>query len=177
MAETILSNHFIGRGTVQKADQPFEALLSQKGSVLVLVSFEGRLLALNVDDLPYSADERIRLEPHDHIVGAFSILPEESLLCLTQTGKVIPREAALLDRAKSPNTRGQALISPSRLEKGTRFIGASAIRPGDHLIVLNGIGGVELFAWDNLKGSGSLPDDKTALAFCMLPAVKAKAGG
>ena len=93
-----------------------------------MVTYEGRLLGLDVDDLTYSTEERIRLEPHDHVIAAFLIEPGESLICLTQAGKVIHRENSVAEPAKSASARGQALISPSRLEQGTRFIGAAAIR-------------------------------------------------
>ncbi len=169
MTGTILSNHFIGRGTLQKADQPFEALLCQKQAVLALVTYEGRLLALDVDDLTYSAEERLRLEPHDHVVAAFAVAPDQSLLCLTQTGKVIHREAGSLEPARSANTRGQALISPARLDQGTRFIGAAALRQDERVLVLDGTGSLDLYAWSDLKGAGALPEGKSALSLAVLP--------
>jgi hypothetical protein len=170
LAETVLSNHFIGRGTLKKADQPFESLLCHKKARLVLVTYEGRLLGLDVDDLTYSAEDRLRLEPHDHVVAAFVVEPKESLLCLTQTGKVVQRESAMLEPAKTGNTRGQALISPVRLDQGTRFIGAAAIRESDRLLVLDASGSLTLHFASALTGSGALPASGPVLAFCVVPA-------
>lgn len=171
LAETILSNHFIGRGTLQKADQPFEIMLCPKNARLALVTFEGRLLVLDVEDLPFSVEERIKLEPHDHVVAAFLIGAEQTLLCLTQTGKLIQRDAASLEPARSANTRGLALISPSRLDQGTRFIGAAALSGQVRLLILNGTAGLTLYNWHDLQGAGALPADVAALAFCTVPSV------
>jgi DNA gyrase/topoisomerase IV subunit A len=165
LAETILSNHFLGRGTSQKADQPFEVLLCRKKARLVLVTYEGRVLGLDVDDLTYSAEDRIRLEPHDHIVAAFVVEPDESLLCLAQNGKVIQREMDIAEPAKSGSARGQALISPSRLDQGTRFIGAAAVRETDRALVLDTQGRLTLHGCRDLTGAGALPTEAQVLAF------------
>jgi len=170
LAENILTNHYLGRGTMQKADKPFEVLLCRKNARLVLVTYEGRLLGLDIDDLNYSTEERIRLEPHDHVIASFVIEPDESLICLTQNGKVIHRESSVVEPAKSASARGQALISPSRLEQGTRFIGAAAIRELDRVLVLDTAGGLTLHPCREITGSGTLPIDEPVLAFCIVPA-------
>ena len=171
LAETVLSNHHLGRGALQKADQPCEAILCRKKDRLALVTYEGRLLGLDVDDLTYSTEERIRLEPHDHVVAAFTVAPDQSLLCLTDSGKVIHRDGAVLEPAKSVHTRGQALIPPARLEQGTRFIGAAALRETDGVLVLEAGGRLTLHACRDLIGSGRLPESGPVLAFCMVPAL------
>jgi DNA gyrase/topoisomerase IV subunit A len=171
LADTVLSNHHLGQGTLQKADQPCEAFLCRKKNRLTLVTFEGRLLGLDVDNLTYSVEERLRLEPHDHVVAAFGIEPDQSLLCLTQNGKVIHRDGDMIELAKSANTRGQALIPLTRLEGGTRFIGAAALRESDGLVVLDGGGGLTMYSCRDLVGLGRLPDECPPLAFCVVPAL------
>jgi hypothetical protein len=114
------------------------------------------LLGLDVDDLSYAAEERIRLETLDYVVAAFALHADESLLCLTQTGKAIIRDGGSLEVAKSPQSRGQALISPSRLEQGTRFIGAVAVKEQDKLIVLDAEGKLTVHSVEAVTGAGSV---------------------
>ncbi len=64
-----------------------------------------------MDDLSYSAEERIRISATDYVIAAFTLQPEQTILCVTQNGKVIQREAGFVDAAKSAASRGQALIA------------------------------------------------------------------
>ena len=169
LAENILTNHYLGRGTLQKSDRLFESILCRKSTRLILVTYEGRALALEIDDLTYSTEERIRLEPHDHVIAAFLIEPDESLICLTQSGKVIHRDNSVIEPAKSPSAHGLALISPSRLEQGTRFIGAAAIRETDRLLVLDTAGSLSLHACREITGSGTLANEEPVMAFSVIP--------
>ena len=107
MAETILENRYLGKGAIQKMDQPMDLTLCRKKELFALVTQSGRLLGLNVDDLSYSIEERFKLEPTDHVVAGFTILPEQLLLCLTQTGKVISRSAGFIEPVKSSGSRGR----------------------------------------------------------------------
>jgi DNA gyrase/topoisomerase IV subunit A len=169
VGETILTNHYIGRGAVQKADQPFDAWLCNKKERMALVTYEGRLLGLDVDDLGYSAEERIRLEPHDHVVATCALEEDGLLVCLTQTGKVVARETNSIELSKSANTRGQALISPARLEQGTRFVAAAGLRESDAVLVLDGAGRLTVHAYRELGGAGKLPEEGLALALGVIP--------
>lgn len=175
LSETILSKNYLGKGTVQKADQAFDALLCQKKDHYALVTYEGRLLGLEVDALPYSAEERIRITASDYVIASFILPPEAALICLTQTGKVIQREASLLDLAKSPLARGQALIPPARLEQGTRFIGAVSARPGDQLIVLDADGILTVYATEAVSRAGTLQAGALILSIGLIPARAADA--
>jgi DNA gyrase/topoisomerase IV subunit A len=169
VGESILSNHFMGRGTVQKADQPFDARLCYKKDRLALVTYEGRLLALDVDEPGYSAEERIRLEPHDHVVSTCILEQGGLLMCLTQTGKVVSREADSIELSRSANTRGQALISPARLDQGTRFVAAAGLRESDAVLVLDGAGRLTVHAYRELGGAGRLPEEGLVLALGVIP--------
>ena len=125
MAENILENRYLGRGAIQRLDQPLDLALCGKKEFFVLVTHEGRLLGLDVDALPYSVEERIKLDATDHVVAGFIIRPGEMLFCLTQTGKVISRSASFIEPVRSSLSRGQALIPPARLEQGVDSSGLS----------------------------------------------------
>jgi hypothetical protein len=169
MAGAILENHYLGRGAVQRLDQPFDLTLCGKGGLFVLVTHEGRLLGLDVDGLSYAVEERIKLEPHDHVVAGFLVRPGELLLCLTQTGKVISRVAGVIEPARTANTHGQALIPPGRLEQGVRFIGAAAVRETSRLALLDAAGNLSLHDQSDLSGAGALHSEAPLVAFCVLP--------
>ena len=61
MSESILNNHFIGKGALQKSDQPFDLTLARKKDRAALVTYEGKVIAFDVEKLSYAADERIQL--------------------------------------------------------------------------------------------------------------------
>jgi len=169
LAQSILGNHYLGKGTTQKSDQAFEALLCQKKERYALVTCEGRLLGLEIDDLTYSADERIRISATDYVIAAFTLQPEQSILCLTQTGKVIQREAGFLEYAKSPLAGWQALISPSRLEQGVRFIGAAAVKEADQLVVLDAEGQITLHGAGEAASAGTLRAGASIVSLGVIP--------
>ena len=173
IVEKVLAEHYLGRGAIHKSDQPFEVLLGEKKARLILVTYEGRVLALDVDDLSFAAEERIHLNGSDHVVAAFVPGLDEVLLCLTQSGKVIQREISSLEFAKSPAARGQALISPNRLEQGTRFIGALAVCDQDGLFVLDGKGNLNTHGVGEVCGAGSI---RAELACLSVGKIQAAAG-
>lgn len=170
MAQSVLDNHYLGRGTPHKADQAFDALLCHKKERFALVTYEGRLLGLDVEALSYAAEERIRLETTDYVIASFVPGPESWLLCLTQNGKVIQREGSFLELARTGNTRGQALIPPSRLDQGTRFVGAACVRDADRIAVLDAEGRLTLHRAGEAAGAGSVPTHGAALALGVVPA-------
>jgi DNA gyrase/topoisomerase IV subunit A len=156
ISESILSNHFIGKGATQKSDQPFDLTLSRKNDRAALVTYEGKTVAFDVEKLSYATEERIRLSVTDYVVGSF-IMPEDtSLLCVTQTGKVIHRESQSIEVAKSSSSKGQALIPPARLEQGVRFMGAAAVKDSDQVAVLDAAGRINIHDVSEMTGSGSI---------------------
>ncbi len=170
LAQSILDNHYLGRGTTQKSDQPFDAQLCQKGERFALVTYEGRVLGLDVDDLTYSADERIRLSATDYVIAAFSIQPGQILFCVTQNGKVIQREAGFLEVTKSTASRGMALIPPSRLEQGARFIGAAALKDTDKVVALDAEGQLSVYGAGEAASAGTLQAGAAILSIGVIPA-------
>src|SRR5690349_7936381 len=71
MAQSILGNHYLGKGTLQKSDQSFGVTLCLKKDQFVFVTIEGKLLGLDVDELPYSAEDRIKLTASDYVIASF----------------------------------------------------------------------------------------------------------
>ena len=49
MAQSILGNHYIGKGALQKSDQPFDLMLCHKQDTAMFVTYEGKVIALDVD--------------------------------------------------------------------------------------------------------------------------------
>ena len=92
------------------------------------------------------------------------------MLFFTQTGKVIHREQDSLELSKSALAKGQALISPARLEQGVRFIGAASVRgqTGSRCWMPRGI---SKSIWRNqLPVSGSIEAEGLILSIGVIPA-------
>ncbi len=170
MAQSILGNHYLGKGTLQKSDQPFDGTLCQKTDRFAFVTLEGKLLGLDVNDLPYSSEERIKLTTSDYVIASFIPHAAESMLFVTQTGKVIRRDQESLELSRSPLAKGQALIPPSRLEQGVRFIGAASVRDADRIAVLDAKGTLRVHKADVLGGSGSIEAEGMIVSIGVIPA-------
>jgi DNA gyrase/topoisomerase IV subunit A len=170
MAQSILGNHYIGKGTLQKSDQPFDLMLSHKKDRAALVTNEGKIIAFDVDELSYATDERIRLTATDYVVASFSMPADASILCLTQTGKVIHRESKSIEVSKSTTAKGQALIPPSRLDQGVRFMGAAAVRDSDSVVVLDATGRLSLLKAGSMSGAGAIEAEGLILSMGLIPA-------
>jgi DNA gyrase/topoisomerase IV subunit A len=170
MAQSILGNHYLGKNTIQKSDQPFDATLCKKKDLFAFVTLEGRLLGLDVDELSYSAEERMRMTTTDYVIASFVPHPEKSLLFVTQTGKVIQRDYDSLELSRSPLSRGQALIPPSRLEQGVRFIGAASVREEDRIVALDATGSLTVHLAETMTGAGSIAAGGLILCLGVIPA-------
>jgi DNA gyrase/topoisomerase IV subunit A len=170
MAQSILGNHYLGKGAIQKLDQPFDLTLCQKKDLFAFVTFEGKLLGLDVDDLSYSAEDRIKLAASDYVIAAFVPKPQQSMLFMTQTGKVLQRESGNLELSKSPLARGQALIPPTRLEQGIRFIGAAPVQEQDRIVVLDATGNLSVHSAETILGAGSIEAGGLVLSIGVSPA-------
>jgi DNA gyrase/topoisomerase IV subunit A len=172
MAQSILGNHYLGKGTLQKSDQPFDVRLSQKKDLFAFVTIEGKLLGLDVNELPYSAEDRIKLTASDYVIASFVPHPDDTMLFFTQTGKVLSREYGSLELSKSSLAKGQALISPARLEQGVRFIGAACVRESDRIVVLDAKGNLKILLAESVAGSGSIEADSLILSLGVAPVLK-----
>jgi DNA gyrase/topoisomerase IV subunit A len=170
MSESILNNHFIGKGATQKSDQPFDLTLARKNDHAALVTCEGKVLAFDVEKLSYTAEERIRLSTTDYVIGSFIIPSDTSLLCITQTGKVIQRDNQSIETSKSSLSKGQSLIPPSRLEQGTRFMGAVAVKDTNQIAILDAAGRINIHDVEAMTGSGSVEADGLVLSIGLIQA-------
>jgi hypothetical protein len=170
VAQSVLANHYLGKGTLQKSDQPFDVTLCQKKEHAAFVTHQGHLLGLDVDGLSYSAEERIRITATDYVIASFLSRPDESMLFVTQTGKVIHREGASLELSKSALAKGQALISSTRLEQGVRFIGAASVRDEDRIVVLDATGSLNIYVAEAMTGAGSIEAEGLILSIGVIPA-------
>jgi hypothetical protein len=175
MAQSILANHYVGKGAIQKSDQPFDITLCQKTDLFAFVTFEGHLIGLDVDELPYSTEERIRLTATDYVIASFVPRPNQSMLFVTQTGKVIHREHDSLELSKSPLVKGQVLIPPARLEQGVRFIGAASVQESDRIAVLDAKGNLRVHSAGTISGGGSIESNGLILSIGVIPAEAWKA--
>ncbi len=169
VSQSVLDNRFLGRGAVQKSDQAFDVLLAKKKDRYALITYEGRALGLELDDLSYAAEERIRISATDYIIGAFTLSQGQNILCVTQNGKVLQRETGYLEMAKSASSRGQGLIPASRLEQGVRFVGAVAARDVDQLAVLDAEGNLTLHLAGDVAGAGSIRTGAVILSVGVIP--------
>ena len=94
------------------------------------------------------------------------------MLFVTQTGKVIHREHDSLELSKSPLAKGQALIPPSRLEQGVRFIGAASVRDGDRIVALDATGSLHVHLAETMTGAGSIEAGGLTLSIGVVPAAE-----
>ena len=170
MGQSILGNHYLGKGTLQKSDQAFDVTLCLKKDLFAFVTIEGKLLGLDVNELSYSSEDRIKLTASDYVIASFVPHPDESMLFVTQTGKVIQRDCDSLELSKSPLAKGQALIPPSRLEQGVRFIGAASVRAGDRIAVLDSKGNLQIHGAQSIVGAGAIEADGVILSIGVIPA-------
>jgi hypothetical protein len=167
--QSILANHYLGKGAMQKSDQPFNLALTRKQEQFAFVTYEGHMLGLDVDDLSYTVEQRIRLTATDYVVGSFLLRPDESLLCVTQAGKVVAREQNDIEISKSPLAKGQPLIPPSRLGQGVRFMGAVAARDTDRIAVLDAGGRIRLHIAESMRGAGTVEAQGLVLSIGRIP--------
>jgi DNA gyrase/topoisomerase IV subunit A len=174
MAQSILGNHYLGKGTLQKSDQPFDVHLSQKKDLFAFVTIEGKLLGLDVHELPYSAEDRIKLTASDYVIASFVPRHDESMLFFTQTGKVLSRDHGSLELSKSSLAKGQALISAARLDQGIRLIGAASVREADQIVILDAKGNLKLHTAEAVTGSGSIEVDGLLLSIGVIHAESRK---
>jgi hypothetical protein len=86
----------------------------------------------------------------------------------------IQRESEGLELSKSPLAKGQALISPSRLEQGVRFIGAASVREEDRIVVLDATGHLRIYSTEAITGAGSIEAEGLILSIGVIQAEHAK---
>lgn len=173
-----LQKNYIGTGIKAKPDQTCCLLLANPDERLVLVSREGYLLTTSIDSLPYTSEEMLRLSATDYIVSVFIADRQPTFAVVTQTGKVIHREASWLEPAESAKSRGQAVFSQSRRDAGVRIIGAFPVTEEDWAVFLRSDGCLSRHAVADLLQAGSvagMDDSQMLVDLAVTPAVKGEA--
>jgi hypothetical protein len=87
---------------------------------------------------------------------------------------VIQRESKSIEPSKSSTSKGQALIPPSRLEQGVRFMGAAAVKDSDSIVVLDATGRLQILEADSMTGAGSIAADGLILSIGLIQADSGK---
>lgn len=152
-----LTEGYIGTGVKLPADKTCGVTFANSNNLFVMVSQEGYIFSMPVEQLPIAIDEVIRLGITDHIVSSFTVTQEPSVAFVTQTGKVVHRDSSWLEPAKSFKSRGQAILSKDRRESGTRIIGATPVMEGDYGVFLLADGTVSVYPLTILLDQGSVP--------------------
>jgi DNA gyrase/topoisomerase IV subunit A len=165
MASSILANHYIGSGVKQPADRTFDLVLCSGEDRLALISQAGYLLLLDIKGLPFAIEEAMRLEAVDHLVAAFVAPAGRSIFAMTQIGKAIHLTEDRLNPVAGLRTKGQALFSQQRRQKGVRLVGAASINDNDWGIALHQDGELTLHEIHDLCDAGVIVAQSSLLAF------------
>jgi hypothetical protein len=147
-------------------DKTFSLSLCSSADRLVLVSQEGYLVSLPVNDLPFSIEEMLKLETSDHLVAAFPLHSGQAIAVMTQVGKILHWTEDRLDPPKSNKSRGQALYSASRREQGVRVVGAGPCGDSSWAVILDTHGSLYVHLLPELLGAGKASAQGDVTAFC-----------
>jgi DNA gyrase/topoisomerase IV subunit A len=169
MAQSIFSNHYIGSGVKLPLDRTFSICLGGKDDHLIVISHEGFLFRLEMTRITSSVEEEIRLGTSDHLVSAFLFRPGFSVLVMTQFGKAVQITEDRLEVGRSLKTKGQAIYSAQRREKGARVVGAGSVNGEDWAAGLHQDGQIILYSMANIFASGLLPAQSQLLTFETFP--------
>jgi DNA gyrase/topoisomerase IV subunit A len=165
LAPSIMENLYIGRGAKLPGDQTMDIFLGYDADRYILLSEEGYLGSVSAEMLSFAVVEAMRLNPTDHLVGAFPVQPDQSLLAMTQIGKAIHRTAEGIEVAEALNRKGKALYSSSRREKGVRIIGGGMVNANDWGLALHKNGKLSLHTVSSILENGTLSIDDEILSF------------
>ena len=154
--ENYIRSQFIGTGARQTGDQAFQIALCNEADRLLLISHEGFLFNLPVQQLPYTIEEVIRLNNTDHIIAGFALKENCDFFALTQTGKALHRQYNWLEPAESFKSQGQSILSPSRRVSGIRIIASGPAQDGDWGIACDLAGRLHRFETTRVLNSGSI---------------------
>ena len=165
LAPSIMDNQYIGAGVKLPGDQTLDLRLAKDGARFVLISWEGYLQCVAEQMLPYAIVEAMHLGSSDHLVAAFAVGKGNSILAMTQLGKIIHRMEDSVENATDLQRKGQMLYSTARREQGVRVVGAASVEENGWGIALHADGVISLHAVEQVLGSGSVPTQSELLAF------------
>jgi DNA gyrase/topoisomerase IV subunit A len=165
MADSILSNRYIGSGVKLPADQTFALLLCANDDRITLFSQEGYVLCVDASLLPTSIEEAMRLGPGDHLVSAFLSPKDSATLVMTNNAKAIHRTDEFLESAAGYRQRGKAIYSQKRREEGVRVVGGGAVSEQGWGFALQQDGSITTHNLQDLLNSGAIQTVEELLAF------------
>lgn len=165
MAQSILSNRYIGTGVLNPPDKLLDILLCKKSERIILVSREGYLQCLDEKSVSPSLEEMMRLGMSDYLVSGFIAPADKSILMMTQIGKCVFKSMQDIEVTAPGKSKGQAMISAQRREKGVRVVSASATGESDWAISLDQDGNLSLFAMKEILNTGVVPTISELVAF------------
>lgn len=165
MADSILQNHYIGAGVKKPADTAFDLFLGRNDDRLVVVTWEGFTASLEVKNVPVAIEEVMQLGSSDHLAAVVTFKPGDSLLVMTNIGKVVQLAEDRIAVTTSFRSKGQAVFSARRRSEGVRVAGAISGSEEDWCVVLERTGSLSLHPLRELIGSGTLPDESEPIAF------------
>ncbi len=165
LVASILDNLYIGTGAKLPGDQTLDVILAHDTDHYVLVSEEGYLQMVTAEMLSYAVEEAVRLNPTDHLVAAFPVTTEPSIVVMTQIGKAIHRTAESIEVADTLKRKGKPLYSKTRREKGVCVVGGGAVDEHDWGLALHQSGAVTLHAMQAIFESGTIAGDGEIQSF------------
>ncbi len=168
MANSIISNHYIGTSIQSKPDCLFTMSLVQSDEKLVVMSQEGFLLGISNQSIPVSLEEIFKLNISDHVVAFMKPKRDEYILVMTNIGKTAQIMVEQIEMVNSIRTRGQGFLSTKRKNQGVRVIGAVAARDEDMGIVIDQFGNISAITIGELADAGTLPNGIVPIAFAVI---------
>jgi DNA gyrase/topoisomerase IV subunit A len=165
MADSILQNHYIGTGVKKAPDQLMDVLLCLKEDQLVLISYEGYVLSIDVGLVPVAVEEVIHLNSTDHLVSVLPIIPASTFLIMTNAGKTVHITRDRIPLAESLKSRGKAILSSQRKSQGVKIVGAVCAEISKWGISLDHEGRLAVHNIQKLAGSGTIHKKTRLLAF------------
>jgi DNA gyrase/topoisomerase IV subunit A len=170
--EGYIGKGYVGTGVKLPADMTCSFTFTGKSGLFVLVSQEGYLFCMDVEKLPVTIEEALRLNATDHIAASFTTGQKPSFLCVAQNGRVIHREVSWLEPSSAFRSRGQPLFSKERRVSGVRLVGAATVDEQDWGAALRSDGSITTHKMADLFANGTLlgeQDKVTIEGFVMLP--------
>lgn len=165
LAPSIMENLYIGRGAKLPGDQTMELVLGHETDRYILISREGYLQSIKADMLSYAVEEALRLDSSDHLVAAFPIKPEQSLLVMTGIGKTIHRTVETIPDAEALKRKGKALYSKARRDKGVSVVGGGAVSDNSWGMALHQDGSISFHTASSMIKNGTIPVETEIISF------------
>lgn len=172
LAPTIMESKYIGTGVKVPADQTLTLVMSCESESYALVSYEGYLQVIPETLLPHAIVEAMRLGKTDHLVAAFPIGISQSILVMTQIGKIIHRSGESLEAATDLQRKGSMLYTTARRDAGVRVVGAAPAEPDDWGVALHANGQLSLHAVSDLLARGAVPIETALIDFVTFTPLK-----